>query len=157
MNATIELNQINTLPVDTLAIVKDDMEPTKVFSLVIRDSFSNISNLEFKTSFVTLNDIPFCVLMVKVQNKLYKCPISFELPKEFNYLQNLAKLKYFNLYLISDKKEIHVIQIKNQDYKSLSKALIQVKNTSAFHPFFDIMDAKKRIINNYIDEDLWNI
>lgn len=157
MNVTIELKQIDTLPLDTLAIVKDDIEQNEFFSLVIRDSFNNISDIQFKTCFVTLHEIPFCVLMVKVQDKLYKCPISFELPKEFNYLQSLSKLKYFNLYLISDKKEIHVIQIKNQDYKSLSKALIQVKNSSAFHPFLDIMDAKKKIINNYIDEDLWNI
>ena len=157
MNAAIELGQINTLPTNTLAILKDNFEPTEFFSLVVKDTFENITDLHFKTCFLTVNEIPFCVLMVKIKNKLYKCPISFELPKEFNYLQSLSKLKYFNLYLISEKKEIHVIQIKNQDYKSLSKALIQVKNSSAFHPFLDIMDAKKKIINNYIDEDLWNI
>lgn len=157
MNTTIDLNKISTLPVNTLAIIKDNFESDTFFSLVIRDSFSNISDIQFKTCFVTLHEIPFCILMVKVQDKLYRCPISFELNNEFENLQNLSKLKSFNLYLISENKEIHVIEIKNTNYKSLSKALIQVKKSSTIHPFNDINDAKKKILYNYSDEEIWNI
>lgn len=157
MNATIELNQINTLPTNTLAILKDNFEPTEFFSLIVKDTFENITDLHFKTCFLTVNEIPFCVLMVKVEDKLYKCPISFELTRESNYLQKIFKLKSFNLYLVSEDKKMDVIKIKNENYKTLSESIEKVKKYSVYHTYYDIVDAKQKILNDYPDEELWNM
>lgn len=157
MNATIELGQINTLPTNTLAILKDNFEPTEFFSLVVKDTFENITDLHFKTCFLTVNEIPFCVLMVKIKDKLYKCPISFELARESDYLQKIFNLNFFNLYLVSENKKIDIIKIKNKNYKTLSESIEEVKKYSTYHPYCDIICAKQKILSDYSDEKLWNM
>lgn len=157
MISTIELNRIEMLPDETLAILKDNIDKNEFFSLVLRDTFKDSKNFCFKICFTVVNTVPICVLMLKHNNKFYKCPISFEIMKEFDYFNKLFNCRYFNLFLISNDNKIDVIKVENNSLNRLSNALEEVKKCSLEHSYYDINIAKQELLNTYSDIELWNL
>lgn len=157
MDTTIEFNQIDYLPNNSLVILKDDLSKKDFFCLILKDTLDKLINCKFKTCFINVDGIPICVLMIKTKNKLYKCLISLEIPKEFDFLKGIFNLKSFNLYLFSDSKKIDIIKIRNSNYKKLYEAISEVKKVTSEHSYEDLLNAKQIILNNYSDYDLWNM
>lgn len=156
MQSIIDLNEIEHLPFESLRILKDDFGKKDMYSLCLRTEEHISSLIDFKISFVLIDTIPICVLMIKLGNKIYKCLIEFEFEKEFAYLKNLMLLNTFNLFLISDT-ENKVIRIENLKNEEFIKALSKVKENMDNISYHDLNLAKQKLLNMYSDEELWNM
>ncbi len=156
MFSTIEINQLDYLPLNCLAILRDNLGSSDVFSLCLRANNLNKKSLTFKIAFFSNHNIPIYVLMIKSNHTIYKCLIGFNIIKEFEYFKNLMNLKSFNLFLISDKKEISIIRINNIHSNKFLDSLLSIKSNMPDISYNESEYAKQVILNTYSDNDLWN-
>ena len=158
MEALIEINNIETIPNNTLTIFKDNLGENDIYSLCLKDNISERpSSIDFRLGFVPLNNVPMCVLMIKIENKIYKRLLSFEITREFEYLKNLLAPDFFNLYLFSNEKEIFVFRIENKRHKSFLEAADAVKENLLSNTYNKIVFSKEDLLNRYTDEELWSL
>lgn len=156
MDSVIELNNIEALPNNTLAILKDNLGENDIYSLCLKDDVIDYhSPLDFRLCFIPVNNVPMCVLMIKIENKIYKKIVSFELTKEFEYLKNLLSSKTFTILLFSKDKEIFLFRMENKQYKRLSKAISTVKLNMPSSSYYDIIGSKEELLSKYTDDELW--
>lgn len=157
MQSIIDISQINSLPSDTLMILKNNYENEEQYSLCLKAEELTSTKKHFKISFVVLDKIPMCVLMIKSNEKIYKCVIDFELENEYNYLKNLMNLKTFNLFVILNESRQQVIKISNLKSKEFIKALSRVKENIHSFSYAELINAKQKLLNSYTDKELWNM
>lgn len=158
MVSSIELNKIDTLENEQLAIVKDDLGPNDVYCLCLKDDINcRPTSLNFRLGFITVNEIPLFVLMVKVENKIYKTLISLDFVKESNYIKNLLGSKAFNLFLFTNSKENFVYRIENKHHKDFLNALSSVTKYMTSNSYYGVIDAKEQLLQKYTDEELWKL
>lgn len=112
MKSIIELDQIDLLPLDNLSILRDNLGKSDTFSLCLRIKDILSTTFKFKMNFIVIDSIPIFILMLKCNEKIYKCLISLGITKEYTYLKNLMKLPSFNLFLFSDKQMISIKRLK---------------------------------------------
>lgn len=113
--------------------------------------------VDFKVCFISLDNIPICVLMVKLGNKIYKCLIGFTFEKEYLYFKNLMNLKHFNLCIMDDSNIKKIITIYNNKHKNFISSLNKVKEIAKNIKCDDFISAKQKLLNMYSDEELWNL
>lgn len=157
MISIIVMDQLEKLPLNNLVILKDDMGNNDIFSLCLKANDIDIKSLYFKITFISIDKVPIGILMIKSNDKIYKCLIGFNMPKELEYLRHLMNLKSFNLFLFSDKKEQSIIQIENLDGKKFLKAMSSVQSIMPDVSYRNVDSIKQEILNTYSDEELWNL
>lgn len=156
MESIIDLNEIKYMPFESLMILKDNYSKKDYYSLCLKTKEYISSFSDFKITFHVVDNVPICVLMVKLNNKIYKCLIGFEIEKEFEYLKNLMLLKSFNLFLMTNYNEHKIIEVKNNKNKKIVDALLNVKKTKKSVTCYELRIAKQKILEMYSDEELWN-
>lgn len=156
MLSTIEINQLESLPTDCLAILKDNLGPSDVFSLCLKTNNLDVPSLSFKITFVSIDKIPIYVLMVKSKHKVYKCLIGFNIHNEFESFKHLMQLESFNLFLFSNNKEQTIIKITNKNGKKFLDAMLSVKDTMPDVSCEALNQAKQKLLDIYSDDDLWS-
>lgn len=154
--STVSINQLDTLPVNNLAILKDDIGSTDIFSLCLK--LDNIENttFDFKISYTQIDDIPVCILMIKNNDKIYKCLLRLDLFQEFNELKKLMSLNTFNLFIIHDNKK-SIIKIQNPNCNKFVDAIKNVNKHFAKSNNIFKENIKNKILNIYSDSELWNL
>lgn len=157
MKSIIELNQINLLPLDNLSILRDNLGKSDTFSLCLRIKDILSTTFKFKMNFIVIDSIPIFILMLKCNEKIYKCLISLGITKEYTYLKNLMKLPSFNLFLFSDKKMISIKKIKNTMNKRISKLMNTIENMDIHATLIDVENAKNKLLEMYSDKELWKL
>lgn len=158
MDSVIELNNIETLPNNTLAIIKDNLGENDIYSLCLKDDVIDYhSPLDFRLGFILVNNVPICILMIKIKNKIYKNLISLNFIKELDYLKNLLSSQAFNLFLFSKSKENLVYRIQNKQHIDFSKAISAVETNMRTHSCEDIKKAKEDLLIKYTDGELWEL
>lgn len=155
MESIIDLNEIKYMPFESLMILKDNYSKKDIYSLCLKTKEYISSFSDFKITFHVVDNVPICVLMVKLNNKIYKCLIGFEIEKEFEYLKNLMLLKSFNLFLMTNYNEHKVIEVKNNKNKKIVDALLNVKKSKKSVTCSELKNAKQKILEMYSDEELW--
>lgn len=156
MESIIDLNEIKYMPFESLMILKDNYSKKDYYSLCLKTKEYISSFSDFKVTFHVVDNVPICVLMVKLNNKIYKCLIGFEIEKEFEYLKNLMLLKSFNLFLMTKYNEHKIIEVKNDKNKKIVDALLNVKKSKRSVTCYELRIAKQKILEMYSDEELWN-
>lgn len=157
MISTIEINQLEELPLNCLAILRDNLGIPDMFALCLKDKEElDITSLNFKIAFISDDNIPICVIMIKNNNKIYKCLIGFNIEKEFEYLKQLMNFKTFNLFLFSESSKQSIVKIDNMEGNKFIDAMLAVKSTMSYKSLQEVEEAKQKILNNYSDEQLWN-
>lgn len=158
MDSVIELNNIETLQNNTLAILKDNLGENVIYSLCLKDDIIDYhSPIDFRLGFIMVNNVPICILMIKTKNKIYKNLISLNIIKELEYLKNLLCSKAFNLFLFSKDKENLVYRIENKQHIDFSKAISAVETNMQKNSYKDIILSKEDLLNKYTDEELWEL
>lgn len=158
MDSVIELNNIETLPNNTLAIFKDNLGENDIYSLCLKDDIIDYhSPLDFRLGFILVNNVPICILMIKIKNKIYKNLISLNFIKELDYLKNLLSSQAFNLFLFSKSKENLVYRIENKQYLDFSKAISAVEANMPGNSYKHVILSKEDLLNKYTDEELWEL
>ena len=157
MKSIIELNQIDLLPLDNLSILRDNLGKSDTFSLCLRIKDILSTTFKFKMNFIVIDSIPIFILMLKCNEKIYKCLISLGITKEYTYLKNLIKLPSFNLFLFSDKKMISIKKIKNTMNKKILKLMNTIENMDIHASLTDIDNAKNKLLEMYNDKELWKL
>ena len=158
MDSVIELNNIETLPNNTLAIIKDNLGEKAIYSLCLKDEIIDYhSPLDFRLGFVSINNVPICILMIKIQNKIYKTLISLNIVKELEYLKNLLCSNAFNLFLFSKNKENLVYRVENKQHIDFSKAISAVEANMPGNSYKNVILSKEDLLNKYTDEELWEL
>ena len=157
MKSIIELDQIDLLPLDNLSILRDNLGKSDTFSLCLRIKDILSTTFKFKMNFIVIDSIPIFILMLKCNEKIYKCLISLGITKEYTYLKNLMKLPSFNLFLFSDKQMISIKKIKNTMNKKISKLMNTIENMDIHASLTDINNAKNKLLDMYNDKDLWKL
>lgn len=155
MESIIDLNEIKYMPFESLMILKDNYSKKDIYSLCLKTKEYISSFSDFKITFHVVDNVPICVLMVKLNNKIYKCLIGFEIEKEFEYLKNSMLLKSFNLFLMTNYNEHKVIEVKNNKNKKIVDALLNVKKSKKSVTCSELKNAKQKILEMYSDEELW--
>ena len=115
------------------------------------------SPLDFRLGFVSINNVPICILMIKIKNKIYKTLISLNIVKELEYLKNLLCSNAFNLFLFSRSKENLVYRIENKQHLDFSKAISAVEANMPGNSYKKIILSKEDLLNKYTDEQLWEL
>lgn len=156
MPSTIEINQLESLPKDCLAILRDNLGSSDNFSLCLKANNLDVPSLVFKITFISIDKIPICVLMIKDNYKLYKCLISFNILKEFEYFEHLMQLETFNLFLISYNEDKTIIKITNKNHKSFLDTMSSVRDTMPNTSIEEIKQAKQKLLDLYNNDTLWN-
>lgn len=157
MKSIIELDQIDLLPLDNLSILRDNLGKSDTFSLCLRTNDMLSNNLKFKLNFIVIDSIPIFILMLKCNEKIYKCLISLGITKEYTYLKNLMKLPSFNLFLFSNKKMISIKKIKNTMNKKILKLMNTIENMDIHATLIDVENAKNKLLEMYSDKELWKL
>lgn len=157
MKSIIELDQIDLLPLDNLSILRDNLGKSDTFSLCLRIKDILSTTFKFKMNFIVIDSIPIFILMLKCNEKIYKCLISLGVTKEYTYLKNLMKLPSFNLFLFSDKKMISIKKIKNTMNKKILKLMNTIENMDIHATLTDIENAKNKLLKMYSDKELWKL
>ena len=157
MKSIIELDQIDLLPLDNLSILRDNLGKSDTFSLCLRIKDILSTTFKFKMNFIVIDSIPIFILMLKCNEKIYKCLISLGITKEYTYLKNLIKLPSFNLFLFSDKKMISIKKIKNTMNKKILKLMNTIENMDIHATLKEVNDAKNKVFNIYNDRELWKL
>ena len=157
MKSIIELDQIDLLPLDNLSILRDNLGKSDTFSLCLRIKDILSTTFKFKMNFIVIDSIPIFILMLKCNEKIYKCLISLGITKEYTYLKNLMKLPSFNLFLFSDKKMISIKKIKNTMNKKILKLMNTIENMDIHASLTDIDNAKNKLLEMYNDKELWKL
>lgn len=157
MKSIIELDQIDLLPLDNLSILRDNLGKSDTFSLCLRIKDILSTTFKFKMNFIVIDSIPIFILMLKCNEKIYKCLISLGITKEYTYLKNLMKLPSFNLFLFSDKKMISIKKIKNTMNKKILKLMNTIENMDIHATLTDIDNAKNKLLEMYSDKELWKL
>lgn len=158
MDSVIDLTNIETLPNNTLAIFKDNLGENDIYSLCLKDDvIDHDSPLDFRLAFILVNNIPICILMIKVKTKIYKTLISLNFIKELDYLKNLLCSKTFNLFLFSKSKENLVYRIENKQHMDFSKAISAVETNMPNNLYDDVISSKEDLLKKYTDEELWEL
>lgn len=157
MKSIIELDQIDLLPLDNLSILRDNLGKSDTFSLCLRTNDMLSNNLKFKLNFIVIDSIPIFILMLKCNEKIYKCLISLGITKEYTYLKNLMKLPSFNLFLFSDKKMISVKKIRNKKNEKILKLMDSIEDMDIHATLKEVNDAKNKVFNIYNDRELWKL
>lgn len=157
MKSIIELDQIDLLPLDNLSILRDNLGKSDTFSLCLRIKDILSTTFKFKMNFIVIDSIPIFILMLKCNEKIYKCLISLGITKEYTYLKNLMKLPSFNLFLFSDKKMISIKKIKNTMNKKISKLMNTIENMDIHATLIDVENAKNKLLEMYSDKELWKL
>jgi len=158
MDSVIELNNIETLPNNTLAIIKDNLGEKAIYSLCLKDDIIDYNSpLDFRLGFIVINDVPICILMIKIKNKIYKTLISLNFIKELDYLKNLLSSKTFNLFLFSKSKENLVYRIENKQHIDFSKAISAVETNMPGNLYKNVILSKEDLLYKYTDEELWEL
>lgn len=157
MMSIIELDHIDLLPLDNLAILRDNLGKSDTFSLCLRIKDILSTTFKFKMNFIVIDSIPIFILMLKCNEKIYKCLISLGITKEYTYLKNLMKLPSFNLFLFSDKKMISIKKIKNTMNKKISKLMNTIENMNIHATLVDVENAKNKLLEIYSDKELWKL
>lgn len=157
MKSIIELDQIDLLPLDNLSILRDNLGKSDTFSLCLRIKDILSTTFKFKMNFIVIDSIPIFILMLKCNEKIYKCLISLGITKEYTYLKNLIKLPSFNLFLFSDKKMISIKKIKNTMNKKILKLMNTIENMDIHATLTDIDNAKNKLLEMYSDKELWKL
>lgn len=157
MKSIIELDQIDLLPLDNLSILRDNLGKSDTFSLCLRIKDILSTTFKFKMNFIVIDSIPIFILMLKCNEKIYKCLISLGITKEYTYLKNLMKLPSFNLFLFSDKKMISIKKIKNTMNKKILKLMNTIENMDIHASLTDIDNAKNKLLEMYSDKELWKL
>ena len=157
MKSIIELDQIDLLPLDNLSILRDNLGKSDTFSLCLRIKDILSTTFKFKMNFIVIDSIPIFILMLKCNEKIYKCLISLGITKEYTYLKNLMKLPSFNLFLFSDKKMISIKKIKNTMNKKILKLMNTIENMDIHATLIDIDNAKNKLLEMYSDKELWRL
>ncbi len=155
MKSIIELDQIDLLPLDNLSILRDNLGKSDTFSLCLRIKDILSTTFKFKMNFIVIDSIPIFILMLKCNEKIYKCLISLGITKEYTYLKNLMKLPSFNLFLFSDKQMISIKKIKNTMNKKISKLMNTIENMDIHATLIDVENAKNKLLEMYSDKELW--
>ena len=155
MDSSIELNQIDTLENEQLAIVKDNLGQNDIYFLCLKDDINcRPTSIDFRIGFIPVNDIPLFVLMVKIDTKIYKTLVSLEFVKELNYLKNLMSSESFNLFLFTNDNENFVYRIENKHHKDFLNALSSVTKYMTSNSYHDVIDAKEQLLNTYAKKEL---
>ena len=157
MKSIIELDQIDLLPLDNLSILRDNLGKSDTFSLCLRIKDILSTTFKFKMNFIVIDSIPIFILMLKCNEKIYKCLISLGITKEYTYLKNLIKLPSFNLFLFSDKKMISIKKIKNTMNKKILKLMNTIENMDIHATLIDVENAKNKLLEMYSDKELWKL
>lgn len=157
MKSIIELDQIDLLPLDNLSILRDNLGKSDTFSLCLRIKDILSTTFKFKMNFIVIDSIPIFILMLKCNEKIYKCLISLGITKEYTYLKNLMKLPSFNLFLFSDKKMISIKKIKNTMNKKILKLMNTIENIDIHATLIDVENAKNKLLEMYSDKELWKL
>ena len=157
MKSIIELDQIDLLPLDNLSILRDNLGKSDTFSLCLRIKDILSTTFKFKMNFIVIDSIPIFILMLKCNEKIYKCLISLGITKEYTYLKNLMKLPSFNLFLFSDKQMISIKRIKNTMNKKISKLMNTIENMDIHATLIDVENAKNKLLEMYSDKELWKL
>ena len=158
MDSVIELNNIEKLPNNTLAIIKDNLGKRDIYSLCLKDDIIDYhSPLDFRFGFIPVNNVPMCILMIKIKNKIYKTLVSLNIIKELEYLKNLLCSETFNLFLLSKSKENLVYKIENKQHLDFSKAISAVEANMPGNSYKNIILSKEDLLNKYTDEELWEL
>lgn len=158
MDSVIELNNIETLPNNTLAILKDNLGENDIYSLCLKDDVIDYhSPLDFRLGFILVKNVPICILMIKIKNKIYKTLISLNFIKELDYLKNLLSSQAFNLFLFTKNKANFVYRIENKQYIDFSRAISAVETNMQNNLYDDIILSKEDLLNKYTDEELWKL
>lgn len=157
MKSIIELDQIDLLPLDNLSILRDNLGKSDTFSLCLRIKDILSTTFKFKMNFIVIDSIPIFILMLKCNEKIYKCLISLGITKEYTYLKNLMKLPSFNLFLFSDKQMISIKKIKNTMNKKISKLMNTIENMDIHATLIDVENAKNKLLEMYSDKELWKL
>lgn len=157
MKSIIELDQIDLLPLDNLSILRDNLGKSDTFSLCLRIKDILSTTFKFKMNFIVIDSIPIFILMLKCNEKIYKCLISLGITKEYTYLKNLMKLPSFNLFLFSDKKMISIKKIKNTMNKKILKLMNTIENMDIHATLIDVENAKNKLLEMYSDKELWKL
>lgn len=158
MDSSIELNKIDTLENEQLAIVKDDLGKKDIYCLCLKDDINcRPTSINFRVGFITVNDIPLFVLMVKIDTKIYKTLVSLDFFKESNYLKNLMSSESFNLFLFTNGNENFVYRIENKQHKDFLDALASLTKYMTSNSYYDVIDAKEQLLNKYTDKELWKL
>lgn len=158
MDTVFELNNIETLPNNTLTILKDDFGKDDIYSLYLKNNFlEHPASIDFRIGFVDVNNIPMLVLLVKIKDKIYKNLVSFYFSRELNYLKKLLTPTTFNLFLFSNDNKGFVYKIDNKHHYDLSKAISAVESRQQNKSSEDVRNAKQEILNRYTDEELWEL
>lgn len=157
MKSIIELDQIDLLPLDNLSILRDNLGKSDTFSLCLRIKDILSTTFKFKMNFIVIDSIPIFILMLKCNEKIYKCLISLGITKEYTYLKNLMKLPSFNLFLFSDKKMISIKKIKNTMNKKILKLMNTIENMDIHATLIDVDNAKNKLLEMYSDKELWKL
>ena len=157
MITTILTEQLNTLPMDSLAILKDNLGTSDIFSLCLKmNQLENLS-FDFKISFTVVDTTPVCILMIKNRDKIYKCLIRLDIMKEFNDLKNLMSQKNINLFIFEDQNKKSIIKIDNQKNKKFIDAITNLNHTFTEFNNYSIDKIKQKLLNSYSDYELWNL
>ena len=157
MSPIIEINNIDLLPQEKLSILRDNLGKTDTFSLCLKTNDMLSNNLKFKLNFIVIDSIPIFILMLKCNEKIYKCLISLEITKEYTYLKNLMKLPSFNLFLFSDKKMITVKKIRNKKNEKILKLMDFIEDMDIHATLKEVNDAKNNLLEIYSDKELWKL
>lgn len=157
MKSIIELDQIDLLPLDNLSILRDNLGKSDTFSLCLRIKDILSTTFKFKMNFIVIDSIPIFILMLKCNEKIYKCLISLGITKEYTYLKNLMKLPSFNLFLFSNKKMISIKKIKNTMNKKILKLMNTIENMDIHATLIDVENAKNKLLEMYSDKELWKL
>lgn len=159
MNSSIiELNNIEMLPNNTLAILKDNLSDKSIYSLCLKDDIIDYNScLKFRLGFIQSNNIPICILMIKTKNKFYKTLISFNLFAESEYLKNLLCLKTFNLFLFSNNNVNTVYKVHNSYHLTFSRTIKNMEKYLSQNSYEDILVSKENLLEKYTDEELWKL
>lgn len=157
MKSIIELDQIDLLPLDNLSILRDNLGKSDTFSLCLRIKDILSTTFKFKMNFIVIDSIPIFILMLKCNEKIYKCLISLGITKEYTYLKNLMKLPSFNLFLFSDKKMITVKKIRNKKNEKILKLMDFIEDMDIHATLKEVNDAKNNLLEIYSDKELWKL
>ena len=158
MDSVIDLNNIETLPNSTLAIIKDNLGEKAIYSLCLKDDIIDYhSPLDFRLGFILINNVPICILMIKIKDKIYKTLISLNIMKELDYLKNLLCSRAFNLFLFTKNKANFVYRIENKQHTDFSKAISAVETNMPGNLYKNVILSKEELLNKYTDEQLWEL
>lgn len=123
MDNIIEITNLDSLPKETLVIIKDTNDNV---CLGIKSNSIDCSHIEFKAKIILMNNSSTYALMIKNgDSNIYKCLISLDNVNNKSTLYKLINLDRFNLIIFKDGNEQDIFRIENENKNTLNNMLLQ--------------------------------